>query len=123
MTEIGSFDFSEEEPIMNFEMLRGFSLGDVEVEKELIQVFVEQSDINLESLDRTKNEEGSVEWHESAHMFKGGAAGIGAAPLAMLCAEAQHFKGTAAEQSALFGKIAQAYDKVKNLLRTEGLLA
>ncbi|MGE3624285.1 MAG: ATP-binding protein, partial [Bdellovibrionales bacterium] len=103
-------------------LLKSFSEGDPEMERQLIQAFVEQSEKNMRSLADLGGQGDIKPWQEAAHMFKGGAAGIGAKRLAGLCNEAQHFSGTPQEQAALYEKIAGEYAAVKDYLKTLGLL-
>lgn len=103
--------------------LRSISDGDVELEKHLLQIFTAQSDENMQTL-LQEYEKGNLQsWQKSAHMFKGGALGIGATALANLCSQAQHFNGTTVEQYMLLMKIGSEYATVKNYLKTTGLLA
>ena len=108
---------------LDLSLLRTFTDGDAEMEQQLIRAFVDQSDKNLKVLAENSTNTGAKAWHDTAHMFKGGASGVGANVLAELCRQAQHFEGTAQEQAALYEKISGEYTKVKNHLKELGLLA
>jgi HPt (histidine-containing phosphotransfer) domain-containing protein len=112
---------SLERIVLDVSKLRSFSEGDAAMEKELVGVFISQSDINLQTLADTCAGEKISAWQEAGHMFKGGALGIGAENLAALCNEAQHMDGTADERTALFEKINAEYARVKAHLREIGL--
>jgi two-component system sensor histidine kinase/response regulator len=104
--------------------LRGFTDGDTEMERELIRIFVDQSDINVAALASNQTDGIAPEWVEAAHMLKGGAAGIGAKVLRGICEEAQTMENATAEDRAfVFHSIASAYANVKDALREERLLA
>jgi len=112
---------SSDAPV-NLAQMRTFTEGDVETEKELIRMFIEQSDKNLEILSKNRADGENKPWTEAAHMMKGGAAGIGAEKLRQLCDEAQHHQGTTAEKNALFDQISGEYARVKAHLKKIGLL-
>lgn len=104
--------------------LRTFTGDDKEVEKEFIQAFVNQSDQNMLELKRSSSAEelGKV-WTEAAHMFKGGAGGIGAEKLRLLCDKAQHLDLMAVgERGVLFRQIQNEYEKVKIFFKEEKLI-
>jgi CheY-like chemotaxis protein len=108
---------------LDLSILKTFSEGDVEMEKQFIGVFVNQSDKNLKVLAENRVNTGAAAWRDTAHMFKGGSSGIGAKVLAGLCSEAQNFSGAAPEQAALFEKINSEYANVKDHLKKMGLLS
>lgn len=109
---------------VNLDQLRTFTEGDTGTEKELIHMFAEQSDKNLDILSKNCVDGKNKSWVEAAHMFKGGAAGIGAEKLRQLCNEAQGLEsGTAEVRAALFDKISSEYTLVKAYLKKIGLLA
>jgi signal transduction histidine kinase/CheY-like chemotaxis protein/HPt (histidine-containing phosphotransfer) domain-containing protein len=104
--------------------LRTFTHGDLETEKELIGAFVKQSDENLRLLKENCTGGECKTWVEAAHMFKGGASGVGAAALSQLCSQAQQtLDATADERVALFKLIESEYAKTKTHLKGLGLLS
>jgi CheY-like chemotaxis protein len=113
----------QEAPPVDLSGLRIFSEGDMETEKELIRVFIDQSDRNFSILRESYGAADPAAWQEAAHMFKGGAAGVGAALLSTLCNEAQHSNGSAGERRTLFEKISGEYARVKTHLKEIGLLS
>ncbi len=108
---------------VDLSMLKTFSEGDIDMEKSLIHVFVEQSDKNIKTLSEYRAQSDVQAWQDAAHMLKGGAGGIGAKLLAELCNEGQHFTGNVTEQAALFEKINAEYIRVKEYLGKIELLA
>ncbi len=112
-----------ESPVIDLSQLRGFTGGNIEEEREFITVLIEQSDKNMAMLEATSTMEISAAWREAAHMFKGGAAGIGAKRLSGLCSQAQHMEATPGANGApLYGAISAEYARVKQALQAEGLL-
>ncbi len=114
---------SEDKAVLDLSQLRSFTEGDVEIEKELMRVFIQQSDKNIVALKETSGGTNDKTWVEAAHMFKGGAGGIGAGTLHKLCDQAQHFSGTIKERGALYDAITAEYERVKSTLRGLGLLS
>jgi HPt (histidine-containing phosphotransfer) domain-containing protein len=104
-------------------ILKTFSEGDVDVEREFAEAFVQQSDENISALAQTRGAGSLATWNETAHLFKGGAAGMGAYKLAELCHKAQLFKGSDVEQNNLLEMIAIEYARTKGYLKEIGLLS
>lgn len=99
--------------------LRTFTDGDKDTEREFIHVFIEQSDDNIKELHRSMTVNDSKVWTEVAHMLKGGAGGIGAETLRLLCDKAQHLDPAAAdERVSLFEQISLEYGRVKKFLES-----
>lgn len=108
---------SEEHIDVDLSPLREITDGDKQVEKELIRCFIEQSDGNLQELDKSLKDGDSNTWREVSHMLKGAAAGIGAGTLHQLCERAQNLEPSATEeQLALFTQIKMEYEKVRKFL-------
>jgi signal transduction histidine kinase/NO-binding membrane sensor protein with MHYT domain/DNA-binding response OmpR family regulator len=110
------------ESLLDLSKLKSFSEGDVEIEKELIHVFIRQSEINLETLKQHRTGDNINAWQEAGHMLKGGASSIGADRLAALCQKAQHMSDVDSARSALFADITAEYEQVKMQLKKLGLL-
>jgi signal transduction histidine kinase/CheY-like chemotaxis protein/HPt (histidine-containing phosphotransfer) domain-containing protein len=107
---------------LDLSLLKSFSEGDTKTEREMAAIFIQQSDINLKILDENRHGEDADAWRESAHMFKGGAASIGAVHLSKLCEQGQHFVGVPEDRAALFEKISTEYAIVKEELKKNGLV-
>ncbi len=103
--------------------MRSFTDGDKAMEKDLVKLFVDQSEVNIAALAGNQADGVCSEWVEAAHMLKGGAASIGAEELRRLCEAAQAMERADAQaRSESFRKIDSAYANVKYALRGEGLL-
>jgi len=109
------------EPI-DLNILKGFSDGDWEIEKNLVAIFVRQTDDNIKTLYTNRAHIGSVAWSETAHVLKGSSSSMGADELARLSDIAQKFSGTAQEQTALFDRINNEYLSIKDYLRKKDYL-
>jgi CheY-like chemotaxis protein/HPt (histidine-containing phosphotransfer) domain-containing protein len=114
----------EKTPAVDLTMLRTLTGGDAEIEKELMQTFVVQSDENVGTMRKYSSADGENKpFSEAAHMLKGGSGSIGAEDLRQLCSEAQLYKGNSSGRLALLEKIDEEYARVKEHLKHEGLLA
>jgi PAS domain S-box-containing protein len=103
--------------------MRTFCEGDKNAERELIDVFIKQSALNLDVMAANLRDGANEAWVDAAHMLKGGSSSIGARRLSELCAAAQMMEtASAAERSALLEKINEAYAGVRRALVDEGLL-
>jgi HPt (histidine-containing phosphotransfer) domain-containing protein len=108
---------------VNLRQLRNMTENDMKMEKELLTLFAKQAEKNLTALHDNCTGGENEAWVEAAHMFKGGAANIGAEKLCYLCHEAQRMKnGTAAERTVLFEKIHHEFGHVRDYLQKTGLL-
>lgn len=85
--------------------------------KELINVYLQQSDLTLKTLEENCVDGKSIAWSEAAHKQKGGSVMIGANALSALCATAQGMvDSSASERQDLLGAILTEYQKVKKIL-------
>lgn len=85
--------------------------------KELIDVFIQQSDENLSHLEKFVIDGECQEWMEESHKLKGGAGMVGAEKLRDLCAQAQNMiNATAKDRNAIFTAIKSEYEQVKAYL-------
>jgi HPt (histidine-containing phosphotransfer) domain-containing protein len=69
--------------------LRRFTLGNVALEREVLELFVEQAPKTLERMQLAQTERA---WRDAAHTLKGSAAAIGATAIARTAAEAEQLK-------------------------------
>jgi signal transduction histidine kinase/DNA-binding NarL/FixJ family response regulator len=106
-----------ERPV-NLDLLHSITNGEPKAERELIDLFVEQSDANMIDLMEQCTEGENIKWTEAAHMFKGGAAAVGAEVLAGFCYIAQKQRDVRlAERKEILEKISREYKVVKDYLR------
>jgi len=114
---------SENSLPMNLELLRSISEGDTGTEKELVAIFVEESDANLKGLQENCRDGTHAQWVEFAHTMKGSASNMGADALSQLCKQAQHSEDSADVRSVYLRKIEKEYLMVKDYLKKLGLFA
>lgn len=105
--------------LINLDIMRSFSEGDAAIEKQLIGMFIAQSDINMAKLEDVSQVGGVChDWVEAAHSLKGGAGGVGAETLRALCAKAQYMKdATVTARAQMFDQIRALYAQVKAELK------
>lgn len=114
---------AQETPRLDLEIMRTFSEGDVEMEKDFVRIFAEQSAIHLATLKEHAIDGTSQGWKDAAHLLKGGAATLGAMKLRLICADAQEMlTATAQERDAMVALINEELTSVCNDLRQMRLL-
>jgi hypothetical protein len=82
------------EQVIDFAYLESFLAGDVAVIRDVLALFVQQSERWLPGLDSTR-----PGWREVAHTVKGAALGVGAGALAEACERAEAGDPDAARQA------------------------
>lgn len=108
---------------INLTQMRTFSDGNIEIDRELVRSFMEQSRLNMQTLSENQTDGSNQKWCEAAHMLKGGAGSIGASLLSELCMEAQSLLvSTAEDRKELYTQINKAFREVQLALDEEGLL-
>lgn len=108
---------------LDLTILRTFSEGDKEVEREFAEIFVEQSQLHLQKLSAFCISGESQEWKEAAHLLKGGSATMGAMKMRAFCAEAQEMLvATKKSRQAILKSINQEFAEVCNTLQEMELI-
>lgn len=107
------------EALINLTIMKTFSEGDAAIEKQLIGMFITQSDGTMAKLETSVVVDGPCdEWVEAAHSLKGGAGGVGAETLRALCAQAQDMQDvSSAARRAILADIASLYAQVRAALQ------
>lgn len=114
-------DNSQSRSLADLSYLHEYLDGDLEAIKELIVVFHETFQENLERLKTHAVEGESREWSDLAHKLKGAAAFIGAHDLSSHCGLAQKMKvATSAERTKIYNNIERLYQETTEYLRGEG---
>lgn len=114
---------SKSDGFIDLSLLREYADNDFETQKELVSAFYKKSKEDLEKLRQNSVDGHSIAWIEAAHTMKGGSSYVGAKQLTELCDKAQIMEDTSKkEKSLLLNQINHEYQKVINLLKTEGLL-
>lgn len=110
---------AEKIPVVDLSMLHGIVGDDPRLEKELLKVFIDETQKSLNVLSGQKTDGSNHVWSETAHKIKGGAANIGAKKLQGLCAKAQSMQtATAAEREEVYKSVEAAFIEVKGHLNT-----
>lgn len=109
--------------VLDLTILRTFSAGEVEMEREFAGIFMLECDKHFTTLEQAIVDGESHAWKEAAHAIKGGAATIGALRLRALGTEAQNMlSATADERRTLYTQMQQAYADACARLREMGLI-
>ena len=88
-TPVAEPQTANEEVPLNLEHLAMFTDGDPNEEKQLLDLFFEQSDIGVNELEEFLAANDNEGWKKSAHRMKGAAANLGAIPLSNACKTAE----------------------------------
>ena len=109
---------------VDLSMIESFSDGDEDVKKELAGLFLEQTDLNMDTLSKNCIDGECVIWSETAHMVKGSAANIGAEELRALSEKAQFMKeANSNERKKIFEEMDAVYKDVKTYINKNILQA
>lgn len=100
------------EPV-NFESLRRYTLGNPEVEREVLQLFCEHAPTMLARL-RAADDEKS--WHDAAHAMKGSALALGAWRIAELATQAEVPGDGIRRREELLTALEAAVDEVQDFI-------
>jgi HPt (histidine-containing phosphotransfer) domain-containing protein len=98
---------------IDIEFLRSIIENDVEFEKELFSIFVENANRNFAKMEETLGKDNQG-WYMSSHAFKGAAASVGAFELSRILEGAQKAMELPAEQKSQI--LAQAREEFKLVL-------
>jgi len=86
---------SEEALLLDADHLKKYTIGDLDLEREVLGMFIDQSKLYLERLQSPQN---AKDWGEAAHSLKGSASGVGAFKIAERAAQlekaAEPFNGS-----------------------------
>lgn len=98
------------------EHLGRYTLGDRELEAEVLDLFLGQIP---QILGRMAPGGDATDWSEAAHTLKGSARAVGAWRLAHLAEQAERLPGGEAERGALRRALAEAADEVRVFMASE----
>jgi histidine phosphotransfer protein HptB len=97
--------------------LREITGGDVDVERELFDLFLQSADECIAALKNSADTPHNDEWRKQAHAFKGTSLNLGAGELGRLCKEAQEkYQAAPDEKRALLAAIESEFGRVKTQL-------
>lgn len=106
-----------ESEMLDLSIIRSFSAGDIEAERNFVSVFISQAQKSLVQLHHACHVNTPELWVETAHTFKGTAANIGAKKLAALCDKAQTSQdATPEERNKQYRMIEEEYARIVQIL-------
>ena len=104
----------DEEPPVDLEQLRLFTDGDVEEEKALTELFIDQAREMITIMENSTAADKMDVWKSAAHRFKGSSGNLGAMKLHHLCKRAEmHFEDDAMQKMEMLTAIKAATTKVQ----------
>jgi two-component system sensor histidine kinase/response regulator len=96
---------TEEVPV-DMAQLRVFTDGNIEEERELFTLFIQESQRMIAELQANMNDEAHATWKSIAHRFKGSSGNLGARRLHHLCKNAEaHFEDSLAKKQQMLAEI------------------
>jgi HPt (histidine-containing phosphotransfer) domain-containing protein len=87
------------EPVVDLHHLFGFTDGDLQLEGELLALFLSSADVYLARMDEALRTDQN--WAGTAHALKGASANLGARRVMVLALAAEHSSPSAAQLEAL----------------------
>lgn len=97
-SKTGDIANSNEIPAIDFNHLDMFTDGDPDEEKQLLDLFFEQTVMSIQELQEYMTSGDNEGWKKAAHRMKGAAANLGAAPLSEACKAAELNPGASDEK-------------------------
>ena len=88
--------------------------GDIEFEKELFKVFIDNGKLNIEKMEISIQENSDESWYACSHAFKGASAAVGAFQLAKILEECQRL--TASSNQDKITTIEQVKAEFNNII-------
>lgn len=109
--------------IFNFSRLSNVTDNSTELQRQLVNIFILQTEQTLHTMQENCTDGASTAWSEGAHMLKGSAGNIGATALHALCAHAQTMQDVSADaRTQMLTSINAAYTALLAELERHGLL-
>ncbi len=110
---------SKKQPI-DLDFLRGIIDNDLEFEKELFAIFVENANQNIAKMQDAVNNSDGNSWYMASHAFKGSSASIGAFNLSKILEYAQnHQKETFDEKIKILDQVKNEFQTVSDFIHKE----
>ena len=94
--------------------------GDIEFEKELFKVFIDNGKLNIEKMEISIQENSDESWYTCSHAFKGASAAVGAFQLAKILEECQQLTISSKQDKITILKQAKVeFNHILNLLSSK----
>ena len=102
----------EDPALLDTAFLGKYTLGDRMLEREVLQMFIDQTDLYLT---RLQSPQSTKDWREAAHSLKGSARGIGAFRVGMRAAQLEQIAEPLLESSrcAILALLREDLDETK----------
>jgi len=102
---------------IDIDFLRKIIGNDLVFEKELFEIFLDNSKYNISKLDNALKAEDNNAWYMASHALKGSSASIGAFPLSRILEVAQKSADIEIEKKVeIFHQIKQEFSKVEEYI-------
>jgi len=120
---LGKDEVEDDGTYFDLHLLEDYTDGDVQAQKELIQIFYSKSKADIGILKKNCVDGESQKWVEAAHSLKGSSSYISANTLKNFCAIAQSLDDSSKEERLdLYKKIKKTHEKLCDALKEKGLL-
>ena len=94
--------------------------GDIEFEKELFKVFIDNGKLNIEKMEISIQENSDESWYACSHAFKGASTAVGAFQLAKILEECQQLTISSKQDKITILKQAKVeFNHILNLLSSK----
>jgi hypothetical protein len=102
---------------IDIDFLRKIIGNDLSFEKELFEIFLDNSKYNIAKLDKALKDEDNNTWYMASHALKGSSASIGAFPLSRVLEVSQKNSDLEIEKKIeIFQKIKEEFKKVEDYI-------
>lgn len=102
------------------DFLRSVIDNDVEFEKELFSIFIENANRNINKMEDSIKDGDNNSWYMASHAFKGSSASIGAFDLSKVLENAQRNpEGTNEEKTEILKQIREEFKNVSDFISQE----
>lgn len=105
---------SEHAPVIDIEHLRGFTDGDLSLERELAELYLSSADLYLSRLEAATSD--TEAWRRHAHALKGASTNLGAGEVGALALRAEHGE----PDQELLKEMTAAVDRVRAFFQSRG---
>jgi HPt (histidine-containing phosphotransfer) domain-containing protein len=108
------------EKAIDIEFLKNIIDNDIEFEKELFEIFLENARNNISKMEDAARDSDNNLWYMAAHAFKGAAASIGAFDLSKNLEYAQkHPEDNLVQKAEILRKIKEEFDLVRSFINDQ----
>ena len=107
-------------PALDLEFFRGVVGDDKEFEKELFEIFLDNSKKNIQLMESSIKSADDNEWYMASHAFKGSCASIGAFDLSKILERAQNSNHSDNEtKTSILEEVKSGFKEVEQVIIAE----